>query len=515
MKKALLTNLYIAKYTGSELHIIELAKLLLKREYEVTIAVQLKAYPLMKQIDELGDNITVVECQYDELKEKDYDIIIVQHYPVFDYLCCRYDITYKMLIVSKLSVISDYELLPVCEKEMDLIACVSDECAESVKQMGVPNDKIDIFKNSVEASFFSHYKKDIKNIKNNEEGKIAVISNHVPNELVELETELGKGYTIDFIGVEYEPKYVNAKFLEKYDLVITIGRTVQQCFAVGVPVYVYDYFGGPGYISKENFDLAEKNNFSGRGFEKKSSENLKKDILDNYGNNLEKLLWLRSIAEDRYSYEKNFNRIYSKVLKVNKKRKCNYYDEKEKKRIYAYSKAMLNGLSEKSIESRIYIDRGNGVCEQDSFSWQVMENYELEYNITIEGNIKSIRFDPADCPIICQILKISINGTEKKDLKNHVIKGLDYDPQCYIILDEEEKKKKIDIYIRYRIKRINDNELINIYKDMIKTSTIKNKEMQQLLNEVQGELEGIYNSRSWKMSRPFSKVKNLLKNNKR
>ena len=70
MKKALLTNLYIAKYTGSELHIIELAKLLLKREYEVTIAVQLKAYPLMKQIDELGDNITVVECQYDELKEK-------------------------------------------------------------------------------------------------------------------------------------------------------------------------------------------------------------------------------------------------------------------------------------------------------------------------------------------------------------------------------------------------------------------------------------------------------------
>lgn len=64
MKRALLTNLYIAKYTGSELHIIELAKLLLEKEYEVTIAVQLKAYPLMKQIDELGDRVKVIECQY-------------------------------------------------------------------------------------------------------------------------------------------------------------------------------------------------------------------------------------------------------------------------------------------------------------------------------------------------------------------------------------------------------------------------------------------------------------------
>ena len=37
----------------------------------------------------------------------------------------------------------------------------------------------------------------------------------------------------------------------------------------GVPVYVYDYLGGPGYLTEANFSLAERNNFSGRGFEKK------------------------------------------------------------------------------------------------------------------------------------------------------------------------------------------------------------------------------------------------------
>lgn len=54
MKKVLFTNLYLAKYTGSELHTLEITKLLLKRGYKVVIAVQLKAYPLMKEIVSRG-----------------------------------------------------------------------------------------------------------------------------------------------------------------------------------------------------------------------------------------------------------------------------------------------------------------------------------------------------------------------------------------------------------------------------------------------------------------------------
>lgn len=141
MKKVLFTNLYLAKYTGSELHTLEITKLLLKRGYKVVIAVQLKAYPLMKEIELLGDNVEVIECQYEELPEKEYDLIIVQHYPVFDYLCCNYDIAYKKLVISKLSVISDYELLPVCIEQADAVWCVSEECAESVINQGVVKKK--------------------------------------------------------------------------------------------------------------------------------------------------------------------------------------------------------------------------------------------------------------------------------------------------------------------------------------------------------------------------------------
>ena len=88
--------------------------------------------------------------------------------------------------------------------------------------------------------------------------KIAVISNHVPEEVQELADVLEGQCSVEYIGIQYSPKLVDAKLLKQYDLVITIGRTVQQCFALGVPVYVYDYFGGPGYITDENFGEAEK-----------------------------------------------------------------------------------------------------------------------------------------------------------------------------------------------------------------------------------------------------------------
>lgn len=51
---------------------------------------------------------------------------------------------------------------------------------------------------------------------------------------------------------------------------------------MGVPVYVYDYLGGPGYLTEANFSLAERNNFSGRGFEKKTSDELLKEIKEGY-----------------------------------------------------------------------------------------------------------------------------------------------------------------------------------------------------------------------------------------
>ncbi|MEW6856332.1 hypothetical protein ABG752_11000 [Streptococcus iniae] len=69
-----------------------------------------------------------------------------------------------------------------------------------------------------------------------------------------------------------------------YDCVIGIGKNVQYCLAMGKPIYVYDHFKGPGYLTAENIEQAAFNNFSGRGFEKcrKTSQEIVSDLLAGY-----------------------------------------------------------------------------------------------------------------------------------------------------------------------------------------------------------------------------------------
>ena len=72
MKKVLMTNLYFEKYSGSELHISEMARLFERKGYDVTIAVFRKAYPLMTEMRKLH----IIECQSEELKEFDFEKLI-------------------------------------------------------------------------------------------------------------------------------------------------------------------------------------------------------------------------------------------------------------------------------------------------------------------------------------------------------------------------------------------------------------------------------------------------------
>ena len=59
---------------------------------------------------------------------------------------------------------------------------------------------------------------------------------------------------IDAIGSE-KPAITSAELLDHYDCVISIGKTVQYCLVQGIPVFLYDRFGGPGYLNESNYDL--------------------------------------------------------------------------------------------------------------------------------------------------------------------------------------------------------------------------------------------------------------------
>ncbi|GGF33085.1 hypothetical protein GCM10011399_27740 [Subtercola lobariae] len=103
--------------------------------------------------------------------------------------------------------------------------------------------------------------------------RILVVSNHVPPELLEALDLLQRGdeqIEVEYLGAvsgrETVQKIAEPSDFDGFDAVVTIGKTVQYALVRGVPVFCYDRFGGPGWLSAENFAEARAANFSGRGF---------------------------------------------------------------------------------------------------------------------------------------------------------------------------------------------------------------------------------------------------------
>lgn len=115
--------------------------------------------------------------------------------------------------------------------------------------------------------------------------KIAVISSsHPGDEVVAIKDILqAKNIEVDLIGgFNNNVKTVDAAFYDEYDLVLGIGKNAKYSLVSGVPIYIYGRFGGGGYITKENIELNDAENFSGRGFGKKDAETIAKEIVTGY-----------------------------------------------------------------------------------------------------------------------------------------------------------------------------------------------------------------------------------------
>lgn len=402
-KKVLMTNLYLQKYIGSELHTLELARQFKKNGYEVTIVVYSKSYPLLA----FCDDFKVIECQNEKLEEDYFDIVFIQHFPVYDYLCSHYSIRYRYLIVSKLSSFNEYETLPECYQRADLISVVSEECADTVRPY---SNRLFLFPNSVESQFFESFSfskpKELK--------KIGIISNHVPEELYKLK-EVMQEYSLSYIGSGHDIRLVCPDLLQEFDLVITIGRTVQQCFACGVPVFVYDHFGGPGYLGKENISKAQKHNFSGRGFGKMSVEELKNEIVSGYVKNLENREYFMEYAKKNFNLDAIFKNMLNQVIQESKPiSDLSSYDTLEQSRLALYSglvgqTVFLN--TEYCQKSQLYLDYGEGFHEEDSLIWNICSGYPIEKTFHLAG-VKKLRFDPASIPCKCKVMKVLINGED-------------------------------------------------------------------------------------------------------
>lgn len=277
-KTILLTNIWLNNYAGSEINCLCLAKAMRAKGYNVEVATFKIGEPMSSEF--ARQNILVRNLLTEDLSRNHYDIIWAHHAAIADYVIFQKRITADKLILSSLSPFEPYEVLPAYANDVSLCLANSQETKQKLISEGTNGDKIYVFPNYVDQEWLQSATTCQYGVSPR---KIAIVSNHVPEELLQAKAVLmERGCEVDVYGIGYKVALITPEILRQYDVVITIGKTVQYCMALQIPVYIYDIHGGPGYLAADELDTAAYYNFSGRGFKRKSAEFLVDDITEHY-----------------------------------------------------------------------------------------------------------------------------------------------------------------------------------------------------------------------------------------
>ena len=193
----------------------------------------------------------------------------------------------------------------------DHIYIVSPEAAEELVDdgplRGADPERVSILRNPAPEEFHAWPGSGLREA-DAELGNLLVVSNHFPEEVKQAIAELRdrgvlvKAVGVNQPGVDSAPERITAELLSQFDAVLSIGKTVQYALAMGIPVYCYDHFGGPGWIGQQTQRLAESKNYSGRGFDAKTSESIAEELVQGFSEAAAFTTSTRGEWRLRYSY---------------------------------------------------------------------------------------------------------------------------------------------------------------------------------------------------------------------
>lgn len=330
-KRFLITQPMIYGYNGSTMVTVELTRYLIDEGADVTIYTYAYDYPIKAELDNIDSFKVVVASDDESLSLNDFDYIWIhsQVLPAsivdeMTHELPRHMPKFIFLHMSPFDWIPDerpyiYEM----EEKLSSKTLVISEEVETVIKKYLRNTMEGIgygyFRNPAPMNFVNSRYKPSSQLKN-----ILVVSNHPPGEIndaINLMKEMGLNVALfGEMGDEY--KSITPETLSQYDVVITIGKTVQYCLVMGVPVYIYDKFGGCGYLKNQNFRRAEKLNFSGRGFEKKDSNSIVNDILNGYRSAID----YQAKNLDKFRKEFAIDNVMSNIIKNTSERPINEWE---------------------------------------------------------------------------------------------------------------------------------------------------------------------------------------------
>lgn len=438
MPSILISNQFLAARTGSELHVLTLARLFSRAGWDVTCFTLLYGHPL--QADFERDGIRVITLGSESLLSDHYDVLFAQHRIVAEHLWNIDRISFGKVIVSVLGFITSAEEPPAFYPKADGFVFVSEETRDHVRSNVALGDMpVMVFPNYAPSEYFEVSRKLPERPR-----RVCVLSNHPPRELHEL-AALGpaRGIEVDLFGYETTSVEVTPELVSQYDAVVSIGRTAQPCLAVGIPFYCYDQFGGPGYITPDNVARHAYNNFSGRSERtKRDSEELLDDLMTGYARAARGTKELKALAREEFDLDALFARLSSFIEGIpaspdNHRRDPASYETISEDYVTCYE--FLKVMDRFFGTGQIYYSDGEGNLSEER---STIFRYRYNSVITIDlctglgTSNRAMRFDPDLAPCVCRVLSgscVAQNGF------SHIDDGdvfLSDDPQ-YLITSEE------------------------------------------------------------------------------
>lgn len=357
MKKSVLfTTHQLVDYAGSEVNILELSKEFWRRGWEVDVASFVVGLPIVHEFEKIP--VKVYDALNEELLEKKYDLIWAQHSPCIEYIVLNKKITAPKIVFSSLSFFEPLEAPPFFSNKLTFTFANSNENALHIKSYGISNIKV--FPNFIPEEFINTK---LSRKLNDKLERIAIVSNHVPSELIELKRDLSnESISVDIYGFGHRFEKITPEILEKYDVVITIGKTVQYSLGLGIPVFIYDHFGGPGWLTLANFDKCLWHNFSGRSKTKKyDSGQLKTMIMDGYEEVCKSQYRLSQKAIKLFSLRRNLDEI---LEQIDEKREVDQEGLKVFTLIKRYNDLYIRELQTKHWYQKLYNELASSQKEE-------------------------------------------------------------------------------------------------------------------------------------------------------
>ncbi len=266
----------LGPFAGAALVAIEAAQVFKRLGHTVTMCAEYIANPAKDYISEIGLHAFKVS-EITQLTS--FDLIWSQDH-IVPVLLTDLELGDKIPRIFSVSL-SPYDLFAMpgaIAALSEKIVANSFETADHLKSFGISPEQISVFHNAAPQEFC------VDRPRREKLTSVLVVANHAPPEVaVAVGILEERGIEVLKIGFPQEQILVTPELLERFDAVITIGKTVQYALNSRMPVYLYDRFGGPGWLSLANADQAAYFNFSGRCCNiKLSGEQIADEIVSGY-----------------------------------------------------------------------------------------------------------------------------------------------------------------------------------------------------------------------------------------